>query len=129
MPIVVGVPRSGTTLLRLILDAHPELAIPPETGFLPALAGPGAPGDARTFLELLVGYPPEAPGWADFGLDEGRLLEEVGRLRPFSVADAVRCFYRAYAARHGKDRWGDKTPGYLHASWRDYLYWDTELEA
>ena len=34
-PFVVGVGRSGTTLLRLMLDAHPELAIPPETHFLP----------------------------------------------------------------------------------------------
>ena len=33
-PFVVGVGRSGTTLLRLMLDAHPELAIPPETHFV-----------------------------------------------------------------------------------------------
>src|ERR1051325_199517 len=31
---VVGCGRSGTTLLRLMLDAHPELAIPGETHFL-----------------------------------------------------------------------------------------------
>ena len=36
-PFVVGVPRSGTTLLRLMLDAHPELTIPPETHFIPAV--------------------------------------------------------------------------------------------
>ena len=34
MPVVVGVGRSGTTLLRLMLDAHPELCVPAETGFL-----------------------------------------------------------------------------------------------
>jgi len=34
---VVSAPRSGTTLLRLILDAHPEIGCPSETG-LPSLA-------------------------------------------------------------------------------------------
>jgi len=34
MPIIVGAPRPGTTLLRFMLDTHPEMAIPPETGFL-----------------------------------------------------------------------------------------------
>ena len=38
-PFIVGVGRSGTTLLRLMLDAHPELAIPPETHFVPELIG------------------------------------------------------------------------------------------
>jgi hypothetical protein len=34
MPIIVGAPRSGTTLLRLMLDSHPALAIRSETAFL-----------------------------------------------------------------------------------------------
>ena len=36
-PFVVGVNRSGTTLLRLMLDSHPQLTIPPETHFVPEL--------------------------------------------------------------------------------------------
>ena len=31
---IVGMPRSGTTLLRTLLSAHPAIAIPPETHFL-----------------------------------------------------------------------------------------------
>ena len=62
MPFVVGVPRSGTTLLRLMLDAHPDVAIPAETGFLLSItsrapsAGPLSPlelhraGDAHAEL-------------------------------------------------------------------------------
>src|SRR5439155_5512769 len=34
-PFIVGAGRSGNTLLRLMLDAHPQLAIPPETDFIP----------------------------------------------------------------------------------------------
>ena len=36
-PFVVGMNRSGTTLLRMMLDAHPRLTIPPETHFVPDL--------------------------------------------------------------------------------------------
>ena len=34
-PFVVGMNRSGTTLVRMMLDSHPELTIPPETHFVP----------------------------------------------------------------------------------------------
>jgi Sulfotransferase family len=44
-PFIVGAPRSGTTLLRLMLDAHPRLAIPPETAFIPALLARQSAGD------------------------------------------------------------------------------------
>lgn len=33
---------------------------------------------------------------------------------PFSLAEGYRSFYRTYAARFGKCRWGDKTPTYCH---------------
>jgi hypothetical protein len=44
LPVVVGVGRSGTTLLRLMLDAHPQVAIPAETGFLLPLFEPARRG-------------------------------------------------------------------------------------
>ena len=31
---ILGRPRSGTTLLRTILDAHPNIVIPPENSYL-----------------------------------------------------------------------------------------------
>ena len=113
MPIIVGVPRSGTTLLRLMLDAHPEMAIPPETGFLTLgqTLGEG-PDPGERFVETVTGHPPEAPAWPDFGIDAGVFAAAIAALDPFSTADACRTFYRLYAARFGKSRWGDKTPLY-----------------
>jgi sulfotransferase family protein len=113
-PFIVGVPRSGTTLLRLMFDAHPELAIPPETHFLPKLIrlcqDAEEDEDARpAALELITRH----RRWPDFGLDADevrRRLAGTGRLRP---GDAARAFYGAYAAKHGKTRWGEKTPQYL----------------
>jgi len=114
MPVIVGSPRSGTTLLRLILDAHPDLAIPPETGFLllgSRLSGRG--GAARDgFFDAVTSYPSEAPAWADFHIPAGEFRDRLTELRPFSAAEGFRLFYRMYAERFGKTRWGDKTPIY-----------------
>jgi len=114
MPIVVGAPRSGTTLLRFMLDSHPDLAIPPETGFLSIADRLTGSGDAlrRDFFAAVRTFPPDAPGWNDFGLEDGQFWATLLDVDPFSVADGYRAFYRSYAARFGKGRWGDKTPMY-----------------
>lgn len=110
MPFVVGVARSGTTLLRLMLDAHPELAIPHETHFIPAaLREPDA--SRERFFELLTGF----PTWEDLKTPAELFHEELLRVEPFDVRDGLRAFYRLYARSRGKSRWGDKTPPYaLH---------------
>jgi hypothetical protein len=114
VPIVVGSPRSGTTLLRLMLDAHPELAIPPETGFL-VLGGEltsNVDCTREQFVQAITAYPPDAPCWGDFHIPVEDFRERLLALDPFSVAEGFRLFYRTYAARFGKPRWGDKTPLY-----------------
>ena len=108
-PFVVGVARSGTTLLRLMLDAHPALAIPGETHFLaPLIKRP--PNTKEAFLKTVTG----AQTWENMALESADLRAALDRLNTFSLADAVRCFYRLYADRFGKARWGDKTGNYLN---------------
>lgn len=116
MPVIVGAPRSGTTMLRLMLDAHPQLAIPPETGFL-SLAAALKPSEQSLhpdlFLNAITNFPREMPTWPDFGIATEDFREELHRLELFTAADGFRAFYRLYARRFGKNRWGDKTPGYV----------------
>lgn len=114
--MIVGSPRSGTTLLRFMLDSHPDLAIPPETWFLPAAKQLEGRGDAlrEQFFQTLIAFPPDAPLWPELGISEEAFAEALRGIRPFSVAEGLRLFYRMYAARFGKPRWGDKTPGYSH---------------
>ena len=110
-PFIVGVPRSGTTLLRLMLDAHPDLAIPPETNFihLAAEACEGASDPRRAFLETVM-----ARGrWKDLHIEEAALAQSVAAIEPFDLGEAVRALYRLYAEKFGKPRWGDKTPHYV----------------
>ena len=109
-PFVVGVGRSGTTLLRMMLDAHPELAIPAETHFVPALIERAKGGaGADELVEEILGV----RGWADFGLDPDRLRERVRGLGRPGAAAVLRGFYGLCAEREGKRRWGDKTPIYV----------------
>jgi len=99
-------------LLRFILDAHPDFAIPPETGFLslgPQFKGP--PDSVRNeFFETLVRFPPEAPAWSDFQIPKETFWTKLREIEPFTISDGYRAFYQLYASRFGKSRWGDKTP-------------------
>jgi hypothetical protein len=112
-PFVVGLGRSGTTLLRLMLDAHPALTIPPETHFVPSLIQ--ASGNLRFTPERAARWIVEGRHrrWADFGLDPDELLARLRAIEDFNAPDALRAFYRLYAERQGKPRWGDKTPDYV----------------
>jgi Sulfotransferase family len=109
-PFIVGVMRSGTTLLRLMLDAHPELTITPETKFLPDLIE--ATADATATAEEAMAPLLASTRWPDFHLSEDDLRERLRAGEPLDSAKASRTIYEAYAERIGKPRWGDKTPGH-----------------
>ncbi len=109
-PFVVGLTRSGTTLLRMMLDAHRELTIPPETHFVPDLIEAARDGGgAPAMLEALTSN----RTWADFGIDADEMRTRLERVGRGDAAAAVRAFFDAYAERQGKPRWGDKTPAYM----------------
>jgi len=106
--IVLGVSRSGTTLLKAMLDAHPELAIPSESYFVPQLwQRHGQTPDREAFLDD-VGRITRIREWGISREDVARRLAE----RP-SFPEAVRAIYAAYADARGKGRFGDKTPAYM----------------
>jgi hypothetical protein len=110
-PFICGVTRSGTTLVRLMLDAHPEVAIPGETHWVPKLikAQERRKQSAEELADLIIDH----KRWGDFHLDASELRQRFAALDPVTAADAIRAFYMLYAEREGKARYGDKTPGYV----------------
>jgi hypothetical protein len=110
VPFVVGMNRSGTTLLRMMLDAHPQLTIPPETHFVPALIKVCREPDAtpEDALEAMK----SAREWGDFGFSDEEMLTRL-RATNMRPGPAVRTFYEAYMEQQGKSRWGEKTPTYV----------------
>jgi len=106
--IVLGVRRSGTTLLRVMLDRSPALAIPDESYFVPQLARRHrGVVDPDAFLDDLR----RLPTLAEWGLEPGAV---AARLRPgLTAGEAISAIFATYAAEQGKQRWGDKTPLYM----------------
>jgi hypothetical protein len=106
--LVLGVGRSGTTLLRVILDRSPDLALPDESYFIPQLADRhSTPVDPVAFADDLRRLPTLREWHVD--VDEVR-----ARLRPgMASGEAIAAVYETYAAAQGKARWGDKTPMYM----------------
>ena len=106
--IVLGVGRSGTTLLRVMLDRNSQLAIPYETFFVPQLAHRhGRRPQLDKFIEDL--------GRLRTLYDWGITPEDVRpRLHDgMTTREAIGAIFETYAERQGKTRWGDKTPLYM----------------
>jgi hypothetical protein len=111
VPFICGATRSGTTLLRLMIDTHSEVAIPGETHFVVPLIR--AMKKRRMSADEVADIIVEGDRWGDFHLSEDELRARFRALRPLTAADATREFFRVYAEQQGKVRWGDKTPGYV----------------
>jgi hypothetical protein len=109
-PFIVGVTRSGTTLLRLMLDSHPKLTIPPETHFIPRLIRLADKPEMKPMK--LARRISKHRRWGDFDIDREELAAAFRDLPELNGTTATRAFYDLYARKQGKRRWGDKTPGY-----------------
>jgi hypothetical protein len=111
---VVGFPRSGTTLLRVMLDAHPDLSIPPESHFIPSLWSVrrryrqnGSFDADRMVRDVMSSTRVQA--WE---LSEESVRARLRTLTRPDFASVTEAIFSAYAESKGKARWGDKTPGY-----------------
>ncbi len=118
---IVGAPRSGTTLLRNMLNRHPRLAICYETQFFRYVFARrwafGDLGNSRNRRRLIAEYTSThriqrlGMNAADF---EERLMREGVSYEAF-FASLLAC----YAGAEGKARWGEKTPH--HARFTELL--------
>jgi|GEM_PF-578410 len=97
--IIVGVPRSGTTLLRTMLDAHPSIACGPETPWL-------AEHQPATLLGLVRAMRDPEHGYCKSYHQSPEVLHQAAR----NFLDDVML---AYARARDKTRWAEKTPNNL----------------
>lgn len=109
---IVGAQRSGTTMLRLMLNAHPRFAVPFESDFLAPLARGLVPATFAT---------PDAARAALDALAEEKFTRKAGLVedkaallnRPIhTYAELLDAVFGEHARTRGKPCWGIKTPGY-----------------
>jgi hypothetical protein len=106
--IVLGVSRSGTTLLKEMLDRHPSLAIPPESYFVTQLWDRhGERPDPEAFVADLG----RLARLREWGVTPADVRARLGGRVDFAAA--IEAIYSAYADSRGKPRFGDKTPAYM----------------
>ncbi|MEY4313398.1 MAG: hypothetical protein RLZZ319_907 [Actinomycetota bacterium] len=111
---LLGSPRSGTTLLRLLLSAHPDIVIAPEssflTWFLPTY-GDWTESDCESpRRDSVVADLMEARKFVTWGIDAADIAARIRETRPASYVDLVTIPYVLYCEKVGKPtaRWGDK---------------------
>lgn len=94
--------------MRTMLNAHPLVAVPPESRFIVELYR-GDEVTVASFLQSLAMH----KRFAAWGLPIEAVAEELRDEATVPYADAILAAYRAYARPRGKVRWGDKTPRYI----------------
>ena len=122
---IVGCPRSGTTLLRRIVDGHPEIAIThAEAHWILDIYrgrfGLTAQGEVRSeLLTALVDH----PKFAKLQIERTELEQLLPAEGAMSYSGFVTALFDLYGRRSGKALAGDKTPRYvreiatLHELW------------
>lgn len=99
---LIGTYRSGTTLLRYIIDSHSNISCPPESNFISPLS-------------QLLTDPTYQRSLERMGFDKEHVTSKIRELCNY--------FFCNYASSFGKQRWADKTPLYIrHLQFLRFLY-------
>lgn len=115
---IIGNPRSGTSLYRIMLHAHPDVNIPPESHFFlwlePKFAGWKSEDGLENFLDALY----ESTKFETWKLDRCWLKAFLQDNNPASFAQLIALVYIAFGISQKKKArfWGDK-----NKLWKDKL--------
>lgn len=112
---IIGNPRSGTTLLRLMLTCHRNIVIPPECGFAVWLYDKYGHWEQleKDSNFLLMGFIHDLMSCRKietWNVEEKNLFDFLSGRKPASYSELVSYVYEWYGLSQGKSfkRWGDK---------------------
>lgn len=105
---MVGSGRSGTSLLRAMLNAHPRIHLTHEASSYLDPRGKRLAGDGRAWFDRYR----HSFSFAFLDVPLSAVTAPLDRIAGPTRADAVEAVLRSAAERRGKPRWGDKTPAH-----------------
>jgi len=113
---IVGCPRSGTTLVKRIVQAHSHIAVTPETHWVPrwyrkrkGLSPEGL------VTPTLVAQVLQYHKFPNLEIPPERVESLIHPGESVSYREFVSRLYDLYGETQGKPRVGDKTPGYVRS--------------
>ena len=112
---ITGYPRSGTTLMRLIMNANSRIAIPDETSIFHWYF-------KRPFWQCLLNNRFSGNRLYDkaFGTDITANFDQKPLGFRLNAKKSIDFLFSEYAKKEGKEFWGDKTP--LHTQFADHIF-------
>lgn len=115
---VIGSPRTGTTVLRLMLTCHRNIMIPPECGFAVWWYQKYREWGEASYSHLLgfIRDLMQSRKIETWQISEESLLEFLREKAPSSYSQLISCVYEWYGLSRGRSfkRWGDKNNFYLN---------------
>jgi len=118
---ILGNPRSGTTLFRLMLNSHPSIVVPPESGFMQWWYNKYGNTtkldfDNIVFIEKLVKDILSSKKIEEWSLTTNDLIDIIPDNRPKNYAEFCVLVYKLYGISKGKKDFiiGDKNNYYIN---------------
>jgi len=116
---IVGCERSGTTMLRLILHSHANIAIPPQTKFIKKVykrrlffGNLSKLNNRSKILKWFSDNHNNKTKIIDLGLDSSDIQNEIIKSGN-SLGSILSTIFKLYSKQNNKIRWGDKHPYYI----------------
>jgi len=110
---IIGNPRSGTSLLRLLLTCHPDLSVPPESSFMMWLLDKYKNWDNLDFenkTQLFIADLMASKKFEFWELTKTQIEESILEAKPKNYKTLINTIYNLYAKTQNKklNAWGDK---------------------
>lgn len=112
---IIANPRSGSTLLRLMLTSHPNICVPPECGWVVGKYDKYNTQTNINYEEFVEDFFDSSTKKIEtWELTKGEVLQALLLDSPKTYSELVGVIYRLYITKHqpGKTLWGDKNNFY-----------------